>query len=97
MVRVVEQIVVLVGVGVEVEQFARVTGAQVQLPAAAHDGPPGLRVAQVDLQASQVTVLDLADSVPLDDFATKVLGITESSVVWIRPLSTPTVPAGLAS
>jgi len=45
----------------------------------------------------RINALASSDSVPLDDFATKVLGITESSVVWIRPLSTPTVPAGLAS
>lgn len=45
----------------------------------------------------RINALALSDSVPLDDFATKVLGITESSVVWIRPLWTPTVPAGLAS
>jgi N-methylhydantoinase B len=45
----------------------------------------------------RINALASSDSVPLDDFATNVLGITESSVVWIRPLWTPTVPAGLAS
>jgi N-methylhydantoinase B len=45
----------------------------------------------------RIDALASSDSVPLDDFATKVLGISESSVVWIRPLSTPSVPAGLAS
>ena len=55
------------------------------------DNPAPLRAwIRIDSLAS-------SDSVPLDDFATKVLGISESSVVWIRPLSTPSVPAGLAS
>jgi len=45
----------------------------------------------------RISHLAAPDTISLDDFATQVLGINESSTVWIRPLSTPIVPAGLAS
>ena len=62
----IEQVGLLIRIVGYVVQLAMVGCAQRELPAVAHNGPPGLRVAEVDLRAAEVAVVDVAHSVPLD-------------------------------
>ena len=81
----------LIGIGVQVEQLALVGRAQIQLPTVSgHDGPPGHSVQQIYLRVAQVAV---SDAVVLDEnvvsvqrsFASQDIGPTHAvKMLWHR-------------